>query len=112
MDLLQLETVWPALSEAFELLSRPDITEDMPACVGGPSMILTSNYAARRFGVRSAMPGYIGEALVQQLSQGRQKLRYCPSNFELYKAKSMQMRQALSEFDSNLAAYSLHQRPR
>ena len=42
---------------ACELLSRPDISDDTPACVGGPGMITTSNYAARRFGVRSAMPG-------------------------------------------------------
>lgn len=90
-----------------ELLSRPDITSDMPACVGGPSMIMTSNYAARRYGVRSAMPGYIGKALVSQLSQGRQQLVFCPSNFELYKTKSLEMKQALSEFDPNLAAYSL-----
>jgi len=90
-----------------ELLSRPDITSDMPACVGGSSMILTSNYAARRYGVRSAMPGYIGKALVEQLSRGREQLVFCPSNFELYKTKSLEMKQALSEFDPNMSAYSL-----
>ena len=90
-----------------ELLYRPDISPDTPACVGGTSMILTSNYAARRYGVRSAMPGYIGQALVQQLSGGREKLVFCPSNFELYKTKSMEMKQVLSEFDPNLTAYSL-----
>jgi len=90
-----------------ELLSRPDIADHVPACVGGSSMILTSNYAARRYGVRSAMPGYIGSALVEQLSKGKEKLIFCPSNFELYHQKSNEMKQVLSQFDPNLAAYSL-----
>lgn len=91
---------------ACELLTRPDIS-NLPACVGGSSMILTSNYAARQYGVRSAMPGYIGEALVHQLSKGREKLVFCPSNFPLYQEKSQIVRQVLSEFDLNLTAYSL-----
>ena len=70
-------------------------------------MILTSNYAARRFGVRSAMPGYIGEALVRILSRGERRLIYCPSNFELYREKSQEMRRVLSRFDPNQNAYSL-----
>ena len=31
--------------------------------VGGESMISTSNYEARKFGVRSAMPGFIAKQL-------------------------------------------------
>jgi hypothetical protein len=31
-----------------------------PVAVGGMSMISTANYEARRFGVRAAMPGFIG----------------------------------------------------
>jgi DNA polymerase kappa len=34
--------------------------------VGGLGMITTANYAARRFGVRSAMPGFIGRRLCPQ----------------------------------------------
>src|SRR3569623_278827 len=55
---------------ACELLSRPEL-KDKPACVGG-SMITTSNYVARKYGVRSAMAGYIGDKMVQELSQGRE----------------------------------------
>jgi hypothetical protein len=89
---------------ACELLSRPDITDTTPACVGGPSMITTSNYAARRYGVRAAMPGYIGAALVHQLSKGRDKLIFCPMNMDLYKQKSLLVRQVLNEYDPNLTA--------
>lgn len=92
---------------ACELLSRPDITDTTPACVGGPSMITTSNYAARRYGVRAAMPGYIGAALVNQLSKGREKLIFCPMNMNLYQEKSLLVRQVLNEYDPNLTAYSL-----
>ena len=92
---------------ACELLSRPDVTPTTPACVGGNSMITTSNYAARRYGVRAAMPGYIGAALVQQLSKGKDSLIFCPLNFDLYKEKSVQVRQVLSEYDPHLTAYSL-----
>jgi nucleotidyltransferase/DNA polymerase involved in DNA repair len=92
---------------ACELLSRPDITPTTPACVGGTSMITTSNYAARRYGVRSAMPGYIGSTLVHQLSKGREQLIFCSLNFDLYKQKSIQVREVLSEYDPNLTAYSL-----
>lgn len=91
---------------ACELLAKPHL-KDVPAVVGGPGMISTSNYAARRFGVRSAMPGYIGEALVDELSGGTQKLVYCKLNFDLYKAKAKLVREALSEYDPNLSAYSL-----
>lgn len=92
---------------ACELLTRPDITDNMPACVGGTNMICTSNYAARRYGVRAAMPGYIGQALVRQLSKGRKSLVFCKLNYALYQEKSLLVRQALSEFDPNLTAYSL-----
>ena len=92
---------------ACELLSRPDITDSTPACVGGPSMITTSNYAARRYGVRAAMPGYIGAALVNQLSKGREKLIFCPMHMDLYKQKSMLVREVLNDYDPNLTAYSL-----
>ena len=33
------------------------ISRDKPMAVGGMGMLSTSNYAARKFGVRAAMPG-------------------------------------------------------
>ena len=90
---------------ACELLTRPDL-KDRPSCVGR-GMILTSNYAARRYGVRSAMPGFIGDKLVEELSKGKEKLIHVRSNFDLYKAKSKQVVEVLREFDPNLKSYSL-----
>ena len=84
---------------ACELLHRPDISPTTPAVVGGSSMIMTSNYAARRFGVRSAMPGYIGAALVERLSKGKEKLVFCASNFDLYKRQSGIVQSTLREYD-------------
>ena len=90
---------------ACELLNKPHLN-DVPACVGR-GMILTSNYPARKFGVRSAMPGWIGDKLVEELSGGTQKLVHVPSNFDLYKQKSVQVVEALKEFDPDLKSYSL-----
>jgi DNA polymerase kappa len=91
---------------ACELLSRPDL-RDVPACVG-QGMILTSNYEARKYGVRSALPTYIGETLVRELSNGTLSLSTVPSHFELYREKGQLVRQILSQYDPHfLRAYSL-----
>jgi len=88
-----------------ELLTRPDLKE-RPACVGR-GMILTSNYKARTYGVRSAMAGWIGDKLVEELSEGREKLVHVPSNFPLYKEKSQIVRRVLADYDPQMRAYSL-----
>ncbi|VEU43380.1 unnamed protein product [Pseudo-nitzschia multistriata] len=82
---------------ACELLERPDL-EDKPACVGR-GMILTSNYVARRYGVRSAMAGFLGDKLVEELSEGRERLVHLPSNFGLYQEKSGIVLGVLREYD-------------
>ena len=45
---------------ACELRDRPDLVEK-PVAVGDYSMIQTTNYVARKYGVRSAMPGFMGK---------------------------------------------------
>ena len=47
---------------AVELRDNPSL-KCKPVAVGGMGMISTSNYEARKFGVRSAMPGFIGKKL-------------------------------------------------
>lgn len=47
---------------ACELLDRPEL-KDKPCAVGGIGMLSTANYVARKYGVRSAMPGFIGKEL-------------------------------------------------
>ena len=51
---------------AVEILDNPTLG-DKPIAVGDYSMIATANYIARKFGVRSAMPGFIGKQLWQDL---------------------------------------------
>ena len=50
---------------AVEIRDRPEL-KDKPVAVGGIGMIITANYVARRWGVRSAMPGFIGQALCRR----------------------------------------------
>ncbi len=41
------------------LVDPPPSPQDLPMAVGSTGMLATSNYAARKFGVRAAMPGFI-----------------------------------------------------
>jgi len=47
---------------ACEIRDKPEL-KDKPVAVGDYSMIQTTNYIARKFGVRSAMPGFMGKKL-------------------------------------------------
>ena len=51
---------------AVEARDNPDL-KNRPFAVGGEGMICTANYVARKFGVRSAMPGFIGKQLCKEL---------------------------------------------
>lgn len=70
-------------------------------------MISTSNYAARKYGVRAAMPGYLGKLLVDELSGGKESLTFVKSDYELYQRKSEEVRRVLQEYDPRLKMYSL-----
>jgi len=71
-----------------------------PMAVGGMGMLSTSNYLARKFGVRAGMPGFIGKKLCPQL-------KIVPTNFSKYRAVSSQVRQVFSEYDKNFCPMSL-----
>ena len=88
------------------ILDNPRLA-GIPACVGSSSMISTSNYVARQYGVRAAMPGYLGSKLVSELSGGKETLTFVKSDFELYKKKSMDVKAVLEEYDPNLSMFSL-----
>ena len=68
------------------ILNQPHLAH-IPACVGGTSMISTSNYVARRYGVRAAMPGYLGSTLVKEISEGKESLTFVKSDFNLIQKK-------------------------
>jgi len=90
---------------ACALQSRPHLS-GFPACVGH-GMILTSNYRARKYGVRSAMAGWIGDKLVAELSGGKERLVHVDSDFDLYKKKSNDVKAVLTEYDPRLKMCSL-----
>lgn len=63
-------------------------------------MLSTANYAARKFGVRSAMPGYIARRLCPELVIVR-------PNFDLYTAASRAVRAILADYDPAFTTMSL-----
>lgn len=55
-----------AFYASVEELDDPTL-KSKPMAVGGLGMICTANYAARKFGIRAAMPGFIGRRLCPDL---------------------------------------------
>lgn len=60
--------------------------------VGGMSMLSTANYEARKYGVRSAMPGYIAKKLCPELI-------IMPLNFEKYTKAAEAVRDVFRNYD-------------
>ena len=84
---------------AVEMRDNPAL-RDVPMAVGGMGMLSTSNYAARKFGVRAAMPGFIAKKLCPNLV-------IVPGNMEKYAAVSGVVRGVFREYDANFAPMSL-----
>ncbi|NWX13925.1 POLK polymerase, partial [Aegotheles bennettii] len=88
-----------AFYAAVEMRDNPELKEK-PIAVGSMSMLSTSNYHARRFGVRAAMPGFIAKRLCPHLT-------IVPLNFEKYGKVSKEVREILSEYDPNFMPMGL-----
>lgn len=88
-----------AFYAAVEMRDNPEL-KDKPIAVGSSSMLSTSNYHARRFGVRAAMPGFIAKRLCPQLI-------IVPPNFDKYRAVSREVKEILADYDPNFMAMSL-----
>ncbi|XP_073440202.1 DNA polymerase kappa isoform X2 [Dendrobates tinctorius] len=88
-----------AFYAAVEMRDNPEL-KDKPMAVGSMSMLSTSNYLARRFGVRAAMPGFIAKKLCPAL-------HIVPPNFDKYRAVSKEVREIFSEYDPNFLPLSL-----
>lgn len=84
---------------AVEMRDNPAL-RDVPLAVGGLSMISTTNYAARKFGVRAAMPGFIGKELCPALV-------FVPPNFDKYTCVAQQIRAVFAKYDPDFSAFSL-----
>ncbi|KAG2446814.1 hypothetical protein HYH02_008374 [Chlamydomonas schloesseri] len=72
----------------------------LPVAVGGMGMISTANYVARRFGVRSAMPGFIGKRLCP-------KLVFVKPDFAKYTAAAAVVRGAFRQLDPDFESGGL-----
>ncbi|XP_040435462.1 DNA polymerase kappa isoform X1 [Falco naumanni] len=88
-----------AFYAAVEIRDNPELKEK-PIAVGSMSMLSTSNYHARRFGVRAAMPGFIAKKLCPHLT-------IVPLNFEKYSKVSKEVREILAEYDPNFMPVGL-----
>ncbi|XP_071952086.1 DNA polymerase kappa-like isoform X2 [Antedon mediterranea] len=88
-----------AFYAAVEMRDNPSLN-NKPMAVGSMSMLCTSNYLARRFGVRAAMPGFIAKKLCPDLI-------LIPTNFDKYREASKQVREILKEYDPNFCPMSL-----
>eukprot|EP01132_Coremiostelium_polycephalum_P001930 gene1930-2365_t len=71
-----------------------------PVAVGSMDMLVTSNYIARKFGVRSGLPGLLAMQLCPHLN-------IQPSRMDRYREVSSVIRNVLSQFDENYVSPSL-----
>nr|XP_042711889.1 DNA polymerase kappa isoform X2 [Chrysemys picta bellii] len=88
-----------AFYAAVEMRDNPELKEK-PIAVGSMSMLSTSNYHARRFGVRAAMPGFIAKKLCPHLT-------IVPLNFKKYEEVSKEVREILAEYDPSFMPIGL-----
>ncbi|KAG7481442.1 hypothetical protein MATL_G00066550 [Megalops atlanticus] len=88
-----------AFYAAVEMRDCPEL-KDKPMAVGSNSMLSTSNYHARKFGVRAAMPGFIAKKLCPGLV-------IVPPNFDKYRAVSTEVREIFADYDPSFLAVSL-----
>uniref|UniRef100_A0A674ER63 DNA polymerase kappa n=1 Tax=Salmo trutta TaxID=8032 RepID=A0A674ER63_SALTR len=88
-----------AFYAAVETRDCPDLM-DKPMAVGSMSMLSTSNYHARKFGVRAAMPGFIAKKLCPNLV-------IVPTNFDKYRAVSAEVREVFADYDPHFLPMSL-----
>ena len=88
-----------AFYAAVEMRDDPSL-KSKPMAVGGSAMLCTSNYLARRYGVRAGMPGFIAKKLCSNLT-------IVPTNFDKYTKISHEIREVLAEYDRNFLPMSL-----
>lgn len=87
---------------AIEMRERTEL-KGKPVAVGGGSrrgVVTTCNYEARKYGVRSAMPGFKARELCPRLI-------FLPVRFDLYRAESARIRAILREYTDLVEPLSL-----
>ena len=96
--------VWVVLDfDAFfcAVAERDDPTlRGSPFAVGSSDMLCTASYEARRYGVRSALPGFIAKLLCPQL-------KIVPCAFDKYVETSQKAKEVIRNYDPSFRSYSL-----
>ncbi|KAI1852135.1 hypothetical protein JX265_013106 [Neoarthrinium moseri] len=87
-----------AFYAAVEQLDRPEL-KDVPFAVGA-GVLTTCNYAARKFGCRSGMAGFVAKKLCPELLLIR-------PNFDKYTAKAHEVREVLADYDPRFESASI-----
>eukprot|EP01087_Luapelamoeba_hula_P005286 TRINITY_DN15361_c0_g1_i1.p1 TRINITY_DN15361_c0_g1~~TRINITY_DN15361_c0_g1_i1.p1 ORF type:complete len:249 (-),score=31.02 TRINITY_DN15361_c0_g1_i1:63-809(-) len=88
-----------AFYASVEIRDNPKL-KGLPVAVGGMGMLSTASYEARKYGVRSAMPGFIAKQLCPDLI-------IVPTHFDKYKEASHLTRQVFAQYDPHYRSYSL-----
>ena len=88
-----------AFYAAVEIRDDPTIS-DRPLAIGDRNMILTTNYVARKHGVRSGVPGFIGKKLCEELI-------FMKPNYPKYRAASEEFHSVLRKYDQVLEGVGL-----
>nr|CAD2185283.1 unnamed protein product [Meloidogyne enterolobii] len=83
-----------AFYASVECRDKPEL-RTVPMAVGGDAMLATSNYLARKFGVRSAMPGFIAKKLCPDLV-------IVPCDMHKYIRESNIVRSIFQYYDPNM----------
>ncbi|CDW83427.1 dna polymerase iv kappa [Stylonychia lemnae] len=96
---LNLERTWVHIDmdmfyAAIEIRDDPSLA-DKPVAVGEMNMIQTTNYVARKWGITSGLPGFIGKRLCQELI-------FVKPNMAKYKKEYENIKNLLMEFDPQL----------
>ena len=94
-----LDRVWMHIDmdmfyAAVEIKDRPELANH-PVAVGDERMVSTSNYIARKFGIRSAMPGFIAKRLCEELV-------FIKPNFYKYESDSKIIMGILKDYDPDI----------
>jgi len=87
---------------AVEMREHPELA-GQPIAVGGGgprSVVATCNYEARKFGIRSAMPGFMARERCPQLV-------FLQPRFDLYRAASQHIRRIFHDYTSLVEPLSL-----
>lgn len=88
---------------SVELLERPELENEV-AVVGNDLMVATSNYCARKIGIRSGMPMFVADEICKQFNI---KLFKLPVRKQKYKEYSQKVRLVMAKYDSDFESVGL-----